>query len=438
MRSLSRTRDDHLGIIWLLSTTLLYLLLSRQIYCLHILSILFRASESRGTGFGNSQRVEGKMRRISSPLLLAAVCFTTSAAANPSNVFERASTCADQSYTQCSEPGIPSSFCCPQSESCIPLAANTTVLCCPNGSDCASIQPITCDISKQNATLNPGATLQTTALTSTLGTCGTGCCPFGYTCNTNGQCIMNADQDTAPPVPTSSSSTTSSPTTSSTSTQPASVIPVASSNGTTPLTAASCTKFPAPAVLVGFFPGLVAGVLLTLASVCLLTANRHKATRRLSGSSFGNISDPQPSGASGGEMRTDFLRKQPATPSTGVSSTPTRRNTIGRIRSVFRKSTSPNGMGGGSPRPAPVPPIPLNVQRPMMQMAHDRPITPHLQREPSYEDINIFADGDTASALRERERLDAGGRTMRASQQTTFTDMMERSGLAGLQKGQRE
>lgn len=73
-----------------------------------------------------------------------------------------------------------------------------------------------------------------------------------------------------------------------------------------------------------------------------------------------------------------------------------------------------------------------------MQMAQDRPVTPHLQREPSYEDINIFADGDTASALRERERLDAGGRTMRASQQTTFTDMMERSGLAGLQKGQRE
>ena len=73
-----------------------------------------------------------------------------------------------------------------------------------------------------------------------------------------------------------------------------------------------------------------------------------------------------------------------------------------------------------------------------MQMAQDRPVTPHLQREPSYEDINIFADGDTASALRERERLDLGGRTMRASQQTTFTDMMERSGLAGLQKGQRE
>jgi hypothetical protein len=78
----------------------------------------------------------------------------------------------------------------------------------------------------------------------------------------------------------------------------------------------------------------------------------------------------------------------------------------------------------------------------MMQMAQDRPVTPHLQREPSYADINIFADGDTASALRERERLDVGGGgrviDLRASHQTTFTDMMERNGLAGLQKGQRE
>jgi hypothetical protein len=74
----------------------------------------------------------------------------------------------------------------------------------------------------------------------------------------------------------------------------------------------------------------------------------------------------------------------------------------------------------------------------MMQMAQDRPVTPHLQREPSYEDINIFADGDTASALRERERLGVGYKSLRASHQTTFTDMMERSGLAGLQKGQRE
>jgi hypothetical protein len=61
-----------------------------------------------------------------------------------------------------------------------------------------------------------------------------------------------------------------------------------------------------------------------------------------------------------------------------------------------------------------------------------RPVTPILQREPSYENIDIFADGDTASALRESEKR-SGSQRM-----TTFSDMMEKSGLAGLQKGQRK
>lgn len=81
---------------------------------------------------------------------------------------------------------------------------------------------------------------------------------------------------------------------------------------------------------------------------------------------------------------------------------------------------------------------------------NNRPVTPPLQREPSFEDINIFADGDTASSLRERERgngnVNGSGiglapprmPNMRDSHQTTFSDMMERSGLAGLQKGQRK
>jgi len=83
----------------------------------------------------------------------------------------------------------------------------------------------------------------------------------------------------------------------------------------------------------------------------------------------------------------------------------------------------------------PAPPIPLNVRR------EQRPVTPVLQREPSYEDISIFTDGNTASSLREREvrnGLQASVHDARASHQTTFSDMMERSGLAGLQKGQRE
>jgi hypothetical protein len=76
-----------------------------------------------------------------------------------------------------------------------------------------------------------------------------------------------------------------------------------------------------------------------------------------------------------------------------------------------------------------------------------RPVTPTRQREPSYEDISIFTDGNTASSLRERERNNGnlgagfqGGNDVRASHQTTFSDMMDRSGVppAGLKKNSRE
>jgi hypothetical protein len=113
---------------------------------------------------------------------------------------------------------------------------------------------------------------------------------------------------------------------------------------------------------------------------------------------------------------------------------------VQRVRSLFRKSTVPNSpatTGRSSPRQPP--PIPM-----MAQKQQARPVTPPLQREPSYEDINIFADGHTASSLRERQEGGHGGGLApamvnpRESGQTTFTDMMERSGLAGLQKGQRK
>jgi hypothetical protein len=371
------------------------------------------------------------MRRVrtSGHIVLVAVCIWNSAAAQSShNLFERASTCADASFNQCTEAGLPSSFCCPSSSTCVALAANTTVLCCPTGADCSTIKPIPCDVTLQNATLYPDNTLKTTALTGTLPTCGSQCCPFGYACNSAGNCVMNADQQTSVPTISTTSSPSSTRATASTHSSSAPTSASAPAKTTTATLTASCNMFPIGAILVGFFPGLVLGALLTVASICLLGAHRRKADRRRSGSSFGNISEPQPSG----DMRTDFLRKPPQTPSTDNGSSPARRNTVQRVRSLFRKPNSTNGSPEQDARPAP--PIPLMVQR---------PVTPRMQREPSYEDINIFADGDTASALRERERengLELGGplRDGRASHQTTFTDMMERSGLAGLQKGQRE
>jgi hypothetical protein len=160
-----------------------------------------------------------------------------------------------------------------------------------------------------------------------------------------------------------------------------------------------------------------------LGTCCVLENRNHKNSRRRSGSSFGNISEPHPIS----DNRTDFLRKPPQTPSTvGGGSVPSRRQTLTRVRSFFGRSPPANGLPS-SPRP--VPPMPLNIRRPAAN--NDRPVTPVLQREPSYEDINIFANEDTLGSNNSR-----GGRE---SHMTTFGDMMQRSGsLAGLPKGKRE
>lgn len=360
------------------------------------------------------------MRRLqTTTLLLTALGLATSTAAQPAhNIFERATTCGDPNNTQCSQAGLPSNFCCAPSSDCVVLAANTTVLCCPTGSSCSTIKSVSCDITLQNVTAHPDISLMTTALTAVLPTCGNGCCPFGYSCNTAQDCVLNADQNIAPTL-SSASSTTSTASSSATGAS-TSVTPVTNE---CPPSATSCSKFPITAIVVGFFPGLLLGVLLSVASVCLLGARgKRKAVRRHSGSSFGNISDPQPQS----DMRTDFLRKQPETPST-ANTMPSRQPTVQRVRSLFRKSSATASLRQGS-----APPVPeLPALRASTAQDGGPPVTPVLQREPSYENINIFTDGDTASALREREKKNGPERM------TTFSDMMEKSGLAGLQKGQR-
>jgi len=335
-----------------------------------------------------------------------------------SNLFERASTCLAPNYSQCAgiQASLPPTFCCPANSNCIPLAGNTTLLCCPTGQNCAVIQTIPCDVSLQNATSHPNNILKTTALSVPLAQCAGQCCPFGYSCD-GANCILNKNQDSVPSAASSTSTT---------------VVPTSPAKATNSAAlSATCNKFPVPAILAGFFPGLALGVLLTIASVCLLGARRRNTDRRRSGSSFGNISEPQPIG----DTRTDFLRKPPQTPSSTAGS---RMTGVQRVRSLFQKSTVPNSPAstGRTASPRQAPPIP------MTQKQQARPVTPPLQREPSYEDINIFADGHTASSLREQGGHGGGlappMADPRNSGQTTFTDMMERSGLAGLQKGQRK
>lgn len=120
------------------------------------------------------------------------------------------------------------------------------------------------------------------------------------------------------------------------------------------------------------------------------------------------------------------------------------------MKSLFKKSGG-NEYGTGENygmEQSPRPPAPLVVNK-ANASTNATPVTPPLQRERSYENVDIFADQHTASSLREHERSNAaaganggGGlqpgnqnQDIRGSHQTTMTDVM---GLAGLPKGQRK
>ncbi|KAI9884644.1 MAG: hypothetical protein M1823_003564 [Watsoniomyces obsoletus] len=227
--------------------------------------------------------------------------------------------CADSSFTACSIPLLPSNFCCPSNTKCIPLNRQTSMICCPAGQDCQFIQPITCDISLQNATAHPRNPVQSTNLTATLPACGSGCCPLGYECR-DGQCMMdksisgvvNPSSSSSSGTLTSSSSSSSTKTTagptlttptfssSSSSTSSTSISTTTPAAGATEsLTVTRPKEYPTKAILASFFPGLALGILLTLAIVFILA--RRKRNR---------ISAPIYQGDTSTTARTDFLRRR--------------------------------------------------------------------------------------------------------------------------------
>lgn len=210
--------------------------------------------------------------------------------------------------------------------------------------------------------------------------------------------------------------------------------------------------------MAGFFPGLFTGALLAVAGFCFLGARRRRQRgedRDSSNGSFGkvaaSISDPiyqQPA------IRTDFIRKQNTPPR--ASPTMNRQPTIRRVRSLFRRSTAATSPEMTQPparspfAPTPPMPRPLNLPNHNHQQRHGSPpVTPRLQREPSGESINIFADSSvpaSASPMGNTGQFVSHGgpgrrnlvpvpmpmtaseerRFRGASHQTTFTDMLER------------
>ncbi|OHW90318.1 hypothetical protein CSPAE12_11063 [Colletotrichum incanum] len=104
-------------------------------------------------------------------------------------------------------------FCCPSDTTCLVLAEKTTALCCPKGASCDIISPIICDITAQDVIENPTSPIHTTKLKESLPSCGSRCCPFGYTCRGGSACVLDQEQKSHTSLsvsPTTSTKTTTS------------------------------------------------------------------------------------------------------------------------------------------------------------------------------------------------------------------------------------
>ncbi|GAW18252.1 hypothetical protein ANO14919_077260 [Xylariales sp. No.14919] len=262
--------------------------------------------------------------------LAALLAIASATSIRPGWLLERADTCA-VNYSKCSQAGLPANFCCQTGSSCTVLAGATTVLCCPDGSDCSTIQIISCNLSLQDPAAHPQAELKTTELDGKLPTCGKGCCPFGYHCDTGStNCVKDEDQSKKPGALSSSvpSATSTVHSSSTISTGTASTTPAAAGTEEpaatpteTPSSAAANTLNTA-AIVGGVVGGLLA-LTLIIAGIWLLRHKRKKAReereKRDTTESFGNISAPIPH-ADYHTQRLDFLAKAQ---SSSVSSSPT-------------------------------------------------------------------------------------------------------------------
>lgn len=377
---------------------------------------------------------------------------------------KRADTCPEASQ-KCSGAGVPDNFCCSSSSTCIGIDGGSSVICCPEGQDCSYIQPITCDVTKQNASLHPNNVIKTTRLDDDLPKCGKACCPFGYTCQGN-FCAVDKTASSSTSASTTSTTTSTSTSTSSESTSDSSTdrstasstaadtetttdptLPIAgdlssitavdSSSIAKPTstdsqysaasynnvseTENSCPAFPTNAVLAGFFPGSVFGAVAALIlTVCIRRRRRnstppgekvHQSTFRKSTGTLIGISEPIPSDDS--SFRTDFLLSRNY-----------KRNSEGS-RSVLQRSRSRvKSLFSASPKPSPAPAEDIPAVPPVPAVL-PLPVTPRqAQRQPSTESIRVYTPPgvfNTTGALQPSPYLD------QQRPNTTLTEILDRA-----------
>ncbi|KAH7188688.1 uncharacterized protein B0J16DRAFT_99488 [Fusarium flagelliforme] len=415
------------------------------------------------------------LARLPAPLrvlLLTTLCASTVSALPATRIFAREDTC-DADQTSCNSDIA--NFCCPNGNSCKLLAGKTTAVCCPKGQTCNVIQPITCDIRGQDQKEFPNAPVKTIVFNLALEKCGKKCCPFGYSCEDD-QCVIDKDQtdipkdaelpnETSTPVPSAVTTATGEIETISISAAPsASAEPTeavgagsdksSDSNDDEDNESKSDNSGPATTSIVG---GVVGGciILLVIAIVIFLYVRRQNkreaagsekgshiygnGRRANSDASFGNIiSEPisQPN-----SYRADFILKTPSTQRTSIVPVPARQfsNASNRLHapppririSIPNPFDSPNPSPNAQPSSADneeslrhgnvrLPPI-----RAMKASSYGyrQPSTPELQREPSTENIDIFADPSTIVKPRPLTRA------------TTFTDLMDEADLGAVRRG---
>ena len=215
--------------------------------------------------------------------------------------------------------GFPDSFCCPKDSECLSVDRGRTVICCPSRQNCTFLRPVTCDISQQNATRFPSKLVHTTELDADLVSCGSSCCPGGYSCQ-SGMCALRREISQPVSSTTSRTSSTASPTSSSTSLSSSSS---ASDSTDTPSSEPAVSDgssddsndFPATAVIVGIVSG-VAFCLLLAALIFYVRRRRKRLAAKNSRSpstitsldpNVRNVSEPMSHPMFG--ARTEFLRR---------------------------------------------------------------------------------------------------------------------------------
>lgn len=384
------------------------------------------------------------MRPLPPPLgaLLLFALFTTTHAIPAGSLFERRDTCAASGLSSCPSD-LPKSFCCKTSDKCIALAGGTTAICCgDDDSGCKRIRPITCNMSFQDPDKNPGSVVKTTALGASMKKCGgeERCCPFGFTCNDDGECVMDQDQSEAPPGASPSKPTK--PTKPTTTTAPAPAKSDVPSEGSSREEEEDDddaegekkdSTFPTTAVVLGVLGGvlgLVAVALFVLFGFRKKNADnnerqppRAKPSPRhslASSTSFGRvISDPIPDANA---VRSDFIRKPETTHIMGSNHALTRNisNCSGRLSRNFDPDisplSSPPGSQGSRRSSAHVAPIRG------MRTSRGDPQARGNRYEPNDEDMSVY-DPPGMVVVHDYDR------------QTSFSEMANDAGLGRVHKG---